>query len=452
MTLVDAVSYALSHDATVAAKFAAVTAQAHTVAVQAGQTFPTVSGMLQSILQKSANYGGAYQVIGLTPQSNFSQNTVSIGTNYTLNAGGLGLIQLAAVKAALEQARQDLARSEDLVASEVTNAFFNVAQKDGIVTLDRSDLSYQNALVAAARAKARAGVSAGVDVLRARVAQAKSASMLVGARADAQNAREALAHAIGAPLDTRFAVPAVVPQPALPQGNIETLESIAIAQRPDVLSARKAVIAARETRKGWARELFPSLQVGASMGNQYSPTESVALQNQLDAAFVQQNQQRILHGLPPLPLSDKPVVPRGSPGYWQIGVTSTFTLPFVDYGQRHTERINDDAQIASARAFLAQTISQAQIDVRQQDRAAQTAQAQLAYAQEEARLGAESARIAQLQYRSGVIALADVFQAQQTSVQAQTDLIDARVAYVDAIVALRVALGTYTAGSAVTDL
>jgi outer membrane protein TolC len=449
MTLQEAVSYALGHDPTVAAKFAAVTDAAHAVSVQEGQTFPTVSGTLQNIMQKQYNYGGAYALIGLSPQANFSQNTASIGTTYNLNSGGLGLIQLASADATLAQTREDLARSEDLVASTVTDAFFNVTENVGIVALDHSDLGYQNALVAAARIKALAGVSAGVDVLRARVAQAKSASTLVAAEAAAQNAREALAHTVGVPLSTPFAVPVVVPEPPLPHGSIDTLESIAIAQRPDVLSARKALLAARDTRKGWIRELFPSLQITAGFGNQYSPTESVALQNEIDAEIISQNAERALLSLPPLPF---PVVPRGSPGFWQIGLTSTFTLPLVDYGQRHTERINDDAQIAADEAALANTISQAQVDVRQQYRAAQTAQAQLAYAQEEASLGTESARIAQLQYRSGVIALADVFQAQQTSVQAQTDLVDARVAYVDAIVALRVALGIYDPRSAVADL
>ncbi len=449
MTLQEAVSYALDHDATVAAKFAAFTAQAHAVTVQDGQTFPTVSGTLQNIMQKQYNYGGAYALIGLTPQAAFSQNTASVGTTYNLNSGGLGLLQLAAANATLAQTREDLARSEDLVASNVTDAFFNVSQKDGIVTLDHSDLGYQRSLVAAARIKERAGVSAGVDVLRARVAEAKSASTLVAAEADAQDAREALAHTVGVPLDTPFAVPIVVPEPPLPHGSIDALESIAIAQRPDVLSARKAVLAARETRKGWIRELFPSLQIIAGMGNQYSPTESVSIQNELDAEIISENEQRALLHLPPLPF---PIVPRGSPGFWQIGLTSTFTLPLVDYGQRHTERVNDDAQVASTEAALAQTISQAQVDVRQQYRAAQTAQAQLVYAKEEASLGTESARIAQLQYRNGVIALADVFQAQQTSVQAQTDLVDARVSYVDAIVALRVALGIYDPRSAVADL
>ncbi len=452
MTLQEAVSYALTRDPTVAAKYAAVTQQAHSVAVQAGLTFPTVNGTLQNLMQKEENYGGAYQVVGLALPSSFSQNTAEVGTSYQLNSGGLGLLQLAAANAQLASAREDLVRSEDLVATNVTTAFFDVARQDAIVQLDRSDLSYQGALVSAARVKARAGAAAGVDVLRARVAQAKSASTLVGDQAAAQNAREALAHTVGVPLDTAFAVPNVIPQPPLPQGTIDALESVAMEMRPDIVSARKALVSARETRKGWDRELFPSLQITASIGNQYSPTESVELQEEYDAEFISENEQRISVGLPPLPSSDIPVVPRGSPGFWQVGLTSTFTLPIVDYGQRHTERVNDDAQVASDEAALENAISQAQLDVRQQYRAAQTAQAQLSYAEEEASLGTESARIAQLQYRSGVIALADVFQAQQTSVQAQDDLIDARVAYVDAVVALRIAVGTYDPHGAVADL
>jgi outer membrane protein TolC len=429
MTLQDAVSYALSHDPTVAAKYAAVTTQAHAVSAQEAQTFPTVNGTLQSVLQKQENYGGAYQLIGIAPQPNFSQNTISAGTNYTLNSGGLGFLQLATANASLAAARQDLARAEDLVASNVTTAFFNVAQKKGIVQLDGSDLVYQDALLAAARIKAREGAAAGVDVLRARVAQAKSASTLVGARADVQNALESLAHTIGAPLDTAFAIPTAIPEPAIPNGTVAALENLAVSERPDVASARKTLLAARDTRKGWDRELFPSLQIQANLGNQYSPTEAALLQS-----------------------FSKTPIPRGSPGFWQIGLTSTFTLPLVDYGQRHTERVNDDAQIAADEAALQNVISQAQLDVRQQYRAAQTAQVQLAYAKEEASLGSQAARIAELQYRSGVIALADVIQAQQTSVQAQTDLIDARVAYVDAIVSLRVALGTYDPRSAVANL
>lgn len=449
MTLQQAVAHAIANDAGVAAKYAAVTSQAHAVAVQAGNTFPTINGTLQNIMEKQSNYGGQYALIGAVPQAAFSQNTADIGTTYTLNSGGLGLLQLAAANAALASARADWQRAKDLIANSVTTAFFNVAEKDAIVALDRSDLSYQRALVTAARLKAQNGAAAGVDVLRARVAQTKSASTLVGAVADAQNAREALAHTVGVPLDTPFAVPVLIPEPPLPHGTIDSLEDIALADRPDIVSARKTVLGDEETLRGWGRELFPSLQIFGSFGNQYSPTESVLLQGELDSEIATENAQRATLGLPPLPF---PVVPRGSPGYWQIGLQTTFTLPIVDWGQRHTERANDVAQLTAAQASLQNTISQAQVDVREQYRAAQTAQSQLAYAKQEAALGSESARIAQLQYRNGVIALADVFQAQQTSVQAQTDLIDARVAYVDAVVALRIALGTYDPFTAVADL
>lgn len=449
MTLQQAVAYAMAHDPNVAAKYAAVTTQEHAVAVQEGLTFPTINGTLQNILQKQSNYGGVYALIGATPQSTFSQNTAQVGTTYTLDSGGLGLLQLASANATLAAEREDLRRAQELIATTITDDFFAVAQKASIVDLDRSDLSYQGALVRAARVKAQAGAAAGVDVLRARVAQAKSASTLIGAQADVQNAREQLAHDVGVSLDTQFAIPPVIPEPPLPQGTIDTLESVAMTERPDVVAARKTLLAANETLRGWSRELFPTFQITAAMGNQYSPTESVELQDEIDSEIASENAERSLLHLPPLAY---PVVPRGSPGFWQVGVTSTFTLPLVDYGQRHTERVNDEAQVESAQALLSSAISQAQVDVRQQYRAAATAQAQLAYAKEEATLGSESARIAQLQYRNGVIALADVFQAQQTSVQAQTDLINARVLYVEAIVALRVALGTFDARSAVADL
>ncbi|HXM07480.1 MAG TPA: TolC family protein, partial [Candidatus Acidoferrum sp.] len=323
--------------------------------------------------------------------------------------------------------------TENQVATNVTNAFYAVVQKKAIVDVDASDLQYQNVLVDAAKAKEHAGVAAGVDVLRAEVNQTKSSSTLVGSRADVENAREDLAQAIGASLDQAFQFPAVIAQPKLPSQSVDTLEDIALNARPDVIAAREGVSASQFTRKGWDRELFPQIQLSASMGNQFAPTSA--------GEVVGFN-----------PDGTPITVPRGAPGFWAIGAVSTFTLPIVDYGQRHAERVNDDAQLASAQSTLDQTRTQVQIDIRQTYRAAQTALAQLELAQQESRLGVESARVAQLQYTHGIIALSDVIQAQQQSVTAQSDLVAARVSYVNAIVKLRVSLGTYTAQSAVADL
>lgn len=434
MTLPDAVTYALAHSPVVAQKYAAVATAAHSLAQARGNAFPTINGQLSNYMSKSSNFQGVYGIIGGSQQNIYSQNTAQIGTTYTLTTGGLSFLQLTAARANDAQAREDLANTENQVASTVTNAYYDVVQKRAIVSVDEADLSYQNVLAGVAKAKERAGVVAGVDVLKAEVAQNKSASTLVAARADVDNAREALAQAIGSPLDQHFVFPNAITQPPMPKQAVAQLERIALASRPDVKAANESLIAAQTTRKTWARELFPNVQLGASFGNQYSPTS-------FSGAYCN-----------PANPSQCTVIPRGSPGFWSLSAQTTFTLPFVDYNQRHAERVSDDAQVQSAKLLLDQARTQVEVDVRQTYRAAQTALAQLAYAQQEAKLGRESARVATLQYQRGISTLADVIQTQQQSVIAQSDLVNARVAYIDAIVKLRVSLGIYDARSAVADL
>ena len=100
------------------------------------------------------------------------------------------------------------------------------------------------------------------------------------------------------------------------------------------------------------------------------------------------------------------------------------------------------AQIASAQAQLASTTNAVEVDVRQSLRGAQTARANLTTAIQADRAGTESARIAQLQYRNGLISLTDATSAQRDALQAASDLVAAHVTYLDALVKLRVAVGT----------
>ncbi len=433
MNLVDAVSYALDHTPVVAQKVAALAQAQHSLAQARATAFPTVNGSLQNVASKSGNYQGAYGVIGAQQQSIFSQNTAQIGTNYTLTSGGLSLLQLTSARASEAQAREDLANTEDQIATSVTSAYYSVMQKQAIVVVDESDLKYQDVLVDVAKAKEHAGVAAGVDVLKAQVNQVKSASTLLGAQADVDNARESLALAVGAPLDQAFVFPEKIAQPPLPTQNGDQLQAIALANRPDAKASQESLVAAQTTRRGWDRELFPTVALSAGFGNQFSPT--------LAGQVVGVN-----------PNGTPIVTPRGTPGFWTVSAQTAFTLPFVDYNQRHSERTADDAQVAAAQLLLDQTLTQVEVDVRQSYRSASTALAQVDYAQRESALGTESARIAQLQYQHGLIALADVIQTQQQSVVAQSDFVNARVAYVNAIVKLRVSLGIYTAPGAVADL
>jgi outer membrane protein len=377
-------------------------------------------------MSKSANYTGSYSVIGASQASVFSQNTASLGTTYTFDGGLSHYLSLSA-RQQYEQAQADLRRMQQQVTSDVAAAYFDLASKNETVRLDRGDLRYQHSLVEVARAKERAGVAAGVDVLSAQAAEEKSRYALASAQADAANASESLAQIAGAPLDTAFDVPAQIAQPALPDQPLDTLIAIAQTNRPDVASAQDAVAIAQTNRRTADTDLFPQIQTFASIGNQFSPTLAA---------------QQAQFG----PVS------RGNPGYWNVGLNTTISLPFVDWGARRANHRNLNEQIAAAEVNLGAVKTQAEIDVRQSYRAAQTALAQLASANQETQYASEAARIAQLQYAHGVIGLVDVQQREQNALSAQVDLYNARVAYVNAIVKLRVAMGVRTPQQAVADL
>jgi outer membrane protein TolC len=426
LTLAGAVQFALSHSPTIA-KQVAVVSQMESAYVRArSQTFPGVVGLLQNQVSKSANFSGQFSVIGASQASVFSQNTAQLGTSYLFN-GGLNHYLSLAAKQQYEQAQADLRRTEQTVTNDIANAYFTLAAKNEGVRLDQGDLRYQQLLVAVARAKERAGVAAGVDVLSAQAAEAKSRYTLASAQADAQNASESLAQIIGASLDTAFDVPAQPAQPTLPAQPLDTLIAIAQANRPDVASAQDAVAIAQTNRRSADTDLYPQIQTFASMGNQFSPTLAV-----------QQAQFGPVH--------------RGNLGFWNIGATTSISLPFVDWGARRANHRNLNEQIVASQANLEATRAQAEIDVRQSYRSAQTALAQLASAQDETRYATEAARIAQLQYAHGLITLVDVQQRQQAALSAQVDLYNARVAYATSIVKLRVALGLATPQEAVADL
>ncbi len=375
MTLPDAVAYALQHNPTVAAQRASLTNAQHNLALQRGVAWPTVNGTLQSFLSKSANYQGSFAALGVAQQSSVSQNTAQVGiSNWNLTTGGFSFLALAASRAEAEQAANTLANTEDQIATTVTNSFYSIVQRQAAVGVDVVTLKYQNDLVSVAQIKERAGVAAGVDVLQAKTSAAKSQSLLVADRASVQDASESLAQQIGAPVQTPFATPTAVPQPPMPNGSVDTLVNIAQTSRPDVRAAREAVLAARATRKAWNVELYPQIQISGLLGNQYSPTSSVLEQQQID-------QGCLLNHIFPCPS-----VARGSFGFWALQAVSTFSLPLVDYNARHSERVNDDAQLASAESTLNSAQLQSELDVRESYRAAKTAQAQVDWATQEATL------------------------------------------------------------------
>ncbi|MFY9711428.1 MAG: TolC family protein, partial [Candidatus Cybelea sp.] len=145
-------------------------------------------------------------------------------------------------------------------------------------------------------------------------------------------------------------------------------------------------------------------------------------------------------------------VVRGTPGFWDIGATSTISLPIVDYGTRAAAHHSANQVIDSAQIALDSAKTEAEADVSESLRSAQTAREALTYQQRAVDLGAEAARIAQLQYKNGLLSLTDTKASQATSLQAQAEFFSAEIAYINAVVKLRSALGTFDPIATVADL
>ena len=143
---------------------------------------------------------------------------------------------------------------------------------------------------------------------------------------------------------------------------------------------------------------------------------------------------------------------RGTAGFWDIGATSTLSLPIIDYGTRSAAHRSANKAVESAQLALDSAKTAAEADVTESLRRAQTYQEALVYQRRAVDLGVEAARIAQLQYSNGLISLTDTKATQQTSLQTQTDLFGAQIAYINAVVRLRSALGTFDPPSTVADL
>jgi len=449
LSLRDAVLYALSHNAAIAAKTASLASAQATFTKERAAELPAINGTLQNQLARSSNAGGQFAQFGISPQSKFSQNTAQIGGQWTLYNGSLNQIVAEEGKRQVESAKADLRQTQAQITNNVLSAYFGVASKQSADQIAKNNLAYQQTLLLVARAKEKAGLIAGVDVLRADTAVQQALSTGLGAQSDVQTAREELAQLIGASLDTEFAVSQRLPEPPLPSQTLETMISVAEQNRPDVAGAAAALAVARLNRSSIDTDLRPQILLNGAFGNQTSPTNAASQYAQINGL----NAGCSSGALPPSQCAGFPYgFTRGNPGFWQVGATTTFSVPLIDYGTRHTAHIAADENIHSNELAYASALGAAQADVRRSLRGAKTAAQSLVYQKKAADFATESARIAQLQYKNGLISLTDVTAAQNTAVSAQTDLFNARVAYITALVKLRTALGVFDPAGLVSDL
>ncbi|MBV8067224.1 MAG: TolC family protein [Candidatus Eremiobacteraeota bacterium] len=449
LTLQQTVAYAMTHNTTIASKEAAVAQAESNWTRQRATEYPPVVATLQNQMEKQNNYAGPYAQYGVAPIPNFSQNTAQVGTQWTLYNGSLNQILTQQYRRQVESARADLRETQTRTTAKLVDMFFAIAKVQHLYQLAQANLIYQQALLVVAQAKERAGIVAGVDVLRAEVGVEQTQVALLNTQSDQESARESLAQTIGASLDTAFAVPSVLPEPPIPPGSSSMLVKIAQDNRPEIAAAVAGVAIAQLSRSSIDTDLLPQINVFASFGNQTSPTGFVDQQNQFNFLNQQCASNPNQVSCVGFPFAN---VARGTPGFWDIGATSTLSLPIIDYGTRAAAHRSANKAVDSAQLALDSAKTMTEEDVLESLRQANTTREALGYQRKAVDLGAEAAHIAQLQYSNGLISLTDTKAAQATSLQTQADLFSAEIAYINAVVKLRSALGTFDPAATVADL
>jgi outer membrane protein TolC len=426
MTLDQAVAFAMSRNASVLAAQATYAAAGAQVAADRAAGLPGVNGQAQSLMNRqSTNNAGQFAQFGLSPSPNFSQTTTQLQANQ--NVFDLSTtLRARDSQRAYDAAHHDLRLAQEQAKLDVETAFYGLAESDQLVALAHADTAYQQSLVGIAQVNYNTGKVAGIDVLKAQIGLTSSQEHGASTEADAIDARENLAQLIGAPASQTFVLPDVIPAPAPPPGDQPALEALALRNRPDVLSAFDTYSEALVERSLVDAQDRPVINLSGGWGNQVSPTNDALVLAQCN------NPGRPL-GLPPCGL--------GPSHFYNISLTSTWTLPLLDWGTRHAARssaaVAADAKLAAFDAAKQQAL----IDVDQAVRRLGVDRQNLTLAIENDKLAKRSADVSQVQYRTGVISQIDVTAAEQTYLQTAKELLDAQVGYVLSVEKLKLSIG-----------
>ncbi|HEV8265475.1 MAG TPA: TolC family protein [Gemmatimonadales bacterium] len=284
-------------------------------------------------------------------------------------------------------------------------AYLRVARAAAQVAARQADSAIALELVGLAQAQKAAGVSAAIDVTRARSQLAQAEGSVLVARNQLDRARIDLARALGlgpeARLEISDSLSATLPGADLPAAR-DSIVVLALARRPDLRAELARGDAARTARSAIAAERLPRLDLAADYG---------------------------LSGL----------TPSLAVGTRQIGVQ--VTIPILD-GFRREGRAAEAAALARESDVRARDLRQqvaADVEGALLDLA--SSEAQQAIAAERLGLAADELAQARERFAAGVAGNIEVINAQSSLLRARDTDIDARFAAATARVALARAAG-----------
>jgi len=314
--------------------------------------------------------------------------------------------RVSAAKSQASAAGADRSAVIEASAQNVALAYARAARAQAVVNARQADSALAAELVGLAVAQQQAGVSASIDVTRARTQLAEAAGRLIVASNQLDRARIDLARALGIDPATPITLSDTL-NAQLGAADVPADRSAAVAQgvavRPDLAAELARGAAARTAASAISSERLPRLELEADYG-----LSGVALASALSTR--------------------------------QVAVQ--VTLPILD-GFRREGRLAEqqavvresDVRARDLREQVSADVDGALLDLR-------SAVAQQMIATERLQLAAEEVSQARQRFRAGVAGNIEVINAQASLLRARDADIDARFAAVSARIALARSVGS----------
>jgi len=313
--------------------------------------------------------------------------------------------RVRAANAQADGSRAERGVTVEAAAQAAAVAYLRAARAQTAVAARQADSSIAAELVTLAEAQKAAGVSAAIDVTRARTQLVRAEGLLIVARNERDRGRIVLARTLGidpaTPLELADTLAGTLGAADLPAGRDAVL-TVALAGRPDLGAELARATAARRTGTAIRAERLPRVGVEADYG---------------------------LNGMTvPSALSTRQVA-------------LEVTIPILDGFRREARIAEQNAAVSESRVRerdlrqqIAADVDGALLDLR-------SAEAQQIVAAERLRLATDELAQARERFKAGVAGNIEVIDAQSNLIRARDTDIDARFAAASARVALARAVG-----------
>lgn len=351
-------------------------------------------------------------------------SSVSTGHNFDLNSGndsakGISLsgnvsyeIDLFGKLANQTQAQrwealateQDLQSTAQSLIATTCNLYWQLAYLNERMTAAEQSLATSNKLFDLVKVQYRAGAVSGIELTEAEQSVQSQKASISQLRQQVVEAKTALAVLLHQPThQLNIDIPKKLPKSSLP--NIDAgLPATLIARRPDLQAAELRLRKTLATKDATKASYYPSISLTGSLGAS-STSLTQLLQN--------------------------PVLALGA----------SLSLPFLQYNDMKKDIAISELDYESAIISYRQTLYQAFADVENALSGRIEANAQLSDQQKNLELAQKSARLNEVRYRNGAIALKNVLDAQESVRSAEVSLAQTRYNQYTAYVTLMQALG-----------